>query len=98
MPVYNFQCSKCKLKFRKMIKAEDVKQNPNPIILCQCGDIGIRTPKASTSQAMEVLDNGIGVRRIERLSEAERIFQDRAYANDNLLNPKQDVEYEDNDE
>ena len=75
MPVYRYVCSLCSTSFKKILSVEDFKSKP---VYCKCKAIAIHDASAATSQAMEVLDDGIN-RRIERYSEAERLFKEREY-------------------
>ena len=51
---------------------------PQPCPMAGCTGILKRTPVAFTSQIVETLDNGIMTRRLERLADAEKIFEERA--------------------
>lgn len=80
MPLYNFSCGQCGATIKKLMPVDRFRSTG--ILPCPCGGEARHRPGAATSQTMEVLDNGIAPRRVERLSEAERIFRERAAAHD----------------
>lgn len=82
MPVYNFRCASCKQLTRKLMKVETYEALASASVECRCGGVATREMQAASSQTMEVLDNGLIARRVERLSEAERIFKEREIAHD----------------
>lgn len=82
MPLYNFRCATCKQTTRKLMKVEAYEALESASIQCKCGGAAKREMQAASSQTMEVLDNGLVARRVERLSEAERIFKEREIAHD----------------
>ena len=70
MPLFFFECACGKQSKRLLKKAEDVQD-------CECGAKPTRTPQPMTSRVVEVLDNGIMSRRLERPADAERLFRER---------------------
>lgn len=77
MPLFNFHCPKCDVPVRLLLDSADQAQSHK-----KCGETLKRVLGAASSQAMEVLDNGIQPRRVERYAEAERIFKEREWAHD----------------
>lgn len=75
MPLYYFKCSGCKSEFRKILEPLQAKYHE---IFCPCGGKVTRLPKAPTTKVVETLDNGLMPKKLERLSEAERIFKERS--------------------
>lgn len=75
MPMYYYQCEACKKTVRRICSPEQSTDLPK----C-CSGAMVRTPKPPTSRSVETLDNGLMVKRIERLTEAERLFHERADA------------------
>lgn len=75
MPLYNFVCSKCGTKKRRIFSVEESKK-PQPCPQCKA-DME-RDQTGPTRQVMERLDNGLMPRAVERLSEAERLYKERA--------------------
>lgn len=77
MPLFNFKCNSCGKEIRKILKSKEVEQ----FIGTKCPDCTgsfERAPTGPTTQVMERLDNGVSPRAVERLSEAERLFKERA--------------------
>jgi hypothetical protein len=74
MPLYYFRCDTCARTFRRIMTPEEAKQ-PRACV-CPTGQL-VRDPHPPTSQVTETLDNGIMVKRLERLADAERLFAER---------------------
>ncbi len=74
MPLYQFICSACAEQTRKILDAGKQKEKH----ACKCGGELLRDASAPSTQTMETLDNGLMVRRIERLKDAEELYHDRA--------------------
>jgi hypothetical protein len=74
MPLYHFECIQCGQVVRKILKAQDLAQTE---VLC-CDTPCRRTPRPPSTQVKEVLDNGLMTKKVERLSDAERLFRERA--------------------
>lgn len=84
MPVYRFKCD-LGHTFRKLMTVEQFKESGGHVTCYDafCSAIGHYTPITSVgNQTLELLDNGISARPVERLSEAERIFREREEAHD----------------
>lgn len=75
MPLYCYQCSTCKKTARRICSPDESKTAP----IC-CEKPMKRTPKPITSRCVEVLDNGVMPKKLERLVDAERLFRERAEA------------------
>jgi hypothetical protein len=84
VPLYNFECNGCGLASRTISGSE--AEAKAKIRACTCGGDMVRCPKPFTSQAVETIDNGFMVKKVERLVDATRIYRDRA----NASNPKPD--------
>lgn len=83
MPVYSFRCPHGH-SFNKSMSVGEFKDSKG-LVPCKeelCSFTARRVRKAATSQAMEVLDDGIRPQRVERLADAERIFREREEAHD----------------
>lgn len=95
MPIFYFKCTdaKCPGTARHIFTPTAYKlKGPGPVTAppcCVCGKPMKRAPKAATSRVTETLDNGLMSRRIERPADAERLYKERAAAdNDRVKNPK----------
>ena len=75
MPLYYFKCVGCKTPKSVICKSKDLKK---PRFCLECGQSLVRAPKGFSSNITETLDNGIMVRKIERIAGAEEIFKERA--------------------
>lgn len=73
MPIYFYLCPSCGLTIIRVLKKEE------PTTPCDCGADAKRAPKAPTTRITETLDNGIMVRKLERLADAEQIHDDMAH-------------------
>lgn len=78
MPLYNFNCPKHG-PFRRLMTVENFKTNTHECL--KCSSPVEHTGGVPTSQTMEVV-GGDHARKLERLSEAERIFKEREIAHD----------------
>jgi hypothetical protein len=74
MPLYNFYCEQCEKSIRKLLKAKEAKADQQ----CSEGHVLKRESTAPSAQAVETLDNGIMVRKVVRIADAERIYQEYA--------------------
>lgn len=75
MSLYHFSCVGCEEDTRRLLE----KPSEVSIQICKkCGDKLTRVPNPPTSAIIEVLDNGIMSKKVERFSEAERLFKERA--------------------
>jgi ribosomal protein S27E len=75
MALFNFVCPKCGTKKRRICSPEEAKQ---PISCKQCSTTLERDPTGPTQQVKERIDNTLMPRAVERLSEAERLYKERA--------------------
>lgn len=76
--MYYLVCDGCHKRQRKICKANELASQ-------SCGDCKSHLsrdpePHPPSSQATEVLDNGIMTKKLERLADAERLFKDRNIA------------------
>ncbi len=76
MPSFNLKCQECGLEQKRLCKSP--KEIPH--IECkQCRAKGMeRMAGETSSQVIEVLDNGLMPRRLERHKDAERMYRERA--------------------
>ena len=80
MPLYYFECPGCGAKSKKILDHDKA----NKLYHCSCGHELKRTPRGPSTSVKEVLDNGVMPKSVERYSEAERLYAERA-ANDPKL-------------
>lgn len=76
MASYNYQCKKCGAKLRFLSKKERHEK---------CSGLLERVSDGAHSQLMDVLDNGLMQRRIERLSNVEELVHDRAQSDPRIV-------------
>lgn len=76
MPLYYFLCSDCGDQTRKLLEPSEAKVSPP----CKCGGDLKRDPHPPSNQVKETLDNGIMARKVERYSDAEELYRNRARA------------------
>lgn len=74
MPVYHYLCSACKTQIRRLLRAGTAPFSYR----CACGGEAVRAPEAPTAKAVEVLDNGLMQKRLERPADAQRLFRERS--------------------
>lgn len=74
MPIFHFQCPGCGFRLRKILGYID----ENQVICPGCGQGANRVPSAPSTTVKEVLDNGLMIRPVERIADAERIFRERS--------------------
>lgn len=75
MPLYHLKCEACKVFERHMLSPAEAKAG----VACRgCGVRMARDPNPPSTSVMETLDNGAMVRKLERLSQAEELYRDRA--------------------
>lgn len=75
MPMYYFQCPDCAFNKRAIRKSADI------LAVDTCPDCKkplVRDPRGASSRCVEVLDNGIMTRRVERHSDVERLNTERS--------------------
>lgn len=82
MALYNYKCVLCK-RIKKIL----INEAPPEYINCNLPDctksgvplgIAYREYSPATSQNVEILDNGFSAKPVERYSDAERLFKERA--------------------
>jgi hypothetical protein len=93
MPLYNFVCTKCREVTRKLYTPEQFEVNKASTACKVCAGTTHHAGGNPSSQTMEVVGGDIQ-RRVERLSEAERIFIERDLAH----RQKYGIKEEDEDE
>lgn len=75
--MYYYVCGACQEGRRRICSPAEAKTPPP----CpRCGKTMARSPKGMTSRTVEVLDNGVMTKKLERLADAERLFHERAEA------------------
>lgn len=74
MPVFDFLCENCQKELRVLRKAmpESV-----PCDTCKAAMKRKAAGGGASARIVEVLDNGLMTRRVERLADAERLFKER---------------------
>lgn len=82
MPLYYYYCSECSLEKKRIV---DVPvEQPCP----KCNKNMARSPRPPTSQVMEVVDNGLMSKRVERLNDIESILKERSDKHSRETRPK----------
>jgi putative FmdB family regulatory protein len=77
MPIYNFHCTTCGNTTRKLLKPERLK---GVVIVCtECGTAMERKVSGPSVRITETLDNGVMVKKVERLADAEQIHDEWAH-------------------
>lgn len=75
MPVYHFRCPDCLAESRLLLTPEQAKQSNR----CKsCGAELVRAPSGPGCLKKETLDNGAMGKSLERFSDAEQLFKERA--------------------
>jgi transcription elongation factor Elf1 len=77
MPAYVFRCTVCGFLTRRLMTVEKYAAADGKAACASCGQTAIREIQGPTSRTTETFDNGFS-RPVERLVDAERIFQERA--------------------
>ncbi len=76
MPLFNYECDFCGGIIKRILTVDESQKE----VFCKtCQSVLRRIHKPASSQVKEVLDNGIMTRKIERYSDAEELFYDRAH-------------------
>ena len=83
MPIYYFHCPECQETVRKLLKPEAL-EGMTPYCP-KCHKAMERSPQPPTAKIVETLDNGIMVRRVERLADAEQIHKERAHGKKGVI-------------
>ena len=89
MPAYHFICLECE---RKQTRVFMDKSCVDTAACISCGGKVKRVATGPSSQIMEKLDNGIMVKAVERLHNAEELFEERAKNSDPLAGGVQRTE------
>lgn len=72
MPAYHLKCDKCQKSLRKLLPKFEA-------MTCECGGQFERIdPTKVTAQIKEVLDNGVMVRKVERLHNIDQLVKERS--------------------
>lgn len=81
MPIYNLRCSGCQAeRTRFAANSADARAKP-----CErCGAVMGRAATGPGARKVEVLDNGLMGRSVERLADAEELQEKRARESDPL--------------
>lgn len=74
MPLFYFKCDTCGRELRKILPSE--AEFKDRACICPSGTLH-RDARGATSRAVEVLDNGIMPKKLERLVDAERLYKER---------------------
>ena len=74
MAIYRFVCDTCGQVVRSLLKTLDLTRK----VSHSCGGILIRTPNPPSTHTKEILDNGAMPKSLERFSDAERLYKERA--------------------
>lgn len=78
MPLFNYACSNCNF-IKRSLKSD-------PPTCPACNIHMVRKLEGPTTKILETLDNGIMTKKVERLSDAERIFKERHEADQRRQN------------
>jgi len=73
MAAFYFWCDTCDVQVRKYLNKTPVDE-----VCPTCNSPLRRTVQAASTRVVEMLDNGVMRRSVERLSDAERLFKDRS--------------------
>lgn len=74
MALYHFECTGCGDQSRRLLEPGKAKGQ----ICSICINPLKRVPRPPSTHVVETLDNGSMVKKVERFSEAERLFRERA--------------------
>lgn len=84
MPVFCLQCPQCFKTYSKLLKEKiEIDQEK----CTTCSSFLERKLSEFSSQSTEVIDNGIMIRQVEKLINAEELLQERSKHHEQLLNP-----------
>ena len=73
MPLYNWQCPKCGKRTRRLLV-----ERPKEDVLCQDDGAVLESLTKGSTSVMEVLDNGIMPKRVERYRDAVELRKQHA--------------------
>lgn len=74
MPVFNYQCPKC-LKQSAVLGQSETDESKQERSCRECGTRLERAHQPLTSKSVEILDNGLMARPVERLTNQEELKQ-----------------------
>ncbi len=81
MPAYDLRCPACQTTKRRMAASLEASR----AIRCEdCGGPLHRAGQGPSTQVVERLDNGLMPRALERLADAERLFEEREREADSM--------------
>lgn len=76
MPLYAFHCTPCGLDVSRLFE-QDPAKGPVVVLCPSCRNPVQRKARGPSTRIVEVLDNGVMTKRLERLSDAERLYWER---------------------
>ena len=76
MPVYHYRCPEC-LKLWRLLLSVEASKTPGKCS-CKAGAELVRVPEGPGCLKKETLDNGVMNKGLERFSDADRLFKERA--------------------
>lgn len=90
MPLFTYDCLQCGTINKRIVQLD--QSDPAGMTCKACGKFKLIKAKqgGTSNQTMEVVDNGIQTRPVERLAEAERIFKEREQAHDQKYKIEED--------
>jgi putative FmdB family regulatory protein len=74
MPLYHFDCTGCEEATRRLLEPSEASNQ----ICKKCGAKLKRVPNPPSTHVIEILDNGCMAKKVERFSEAERLYKERS--------------------
>lgn len=74
MSLYYFECTGCEEATRRLLEPSEASNQ----ICKKCGANLKRVPTAPSAHQIEILDSGAMSKKVERFSEAERLYRERA--------------------
>lgn len=77
MPLYNFECPVCHLFQRRLLDREEARGDI-PCKTPECSGVVRRVQSAPAMEHLEVIDNGLMQRRVERFVDAKKLTRDRS--------------------
>jgi hypothetical protein len=77
MPIYYYKCPECNSTNRRLLAGE--AEADKMLLLCHCTAEMVRAPQPPTARITETLDNGVMVRKLERLADAEQIHKEMSH-------------------
>lgn len=85
--MYFFYCDTCSTKKRRFLTPAEAREpqpcyRPGKDSHSICYGALLRIPRPPTTNVVERLDNGLMPRAVERPADAERLYHERAHADD----------------